>query len=189
MDVVEILSPEDFYRDAHQMIYSAISGLFTRNEPIDLVTLANILKERKHLEKVGGAAYLAQLVNDIPLAVNPQHHAKIVHEKASLRRLIHKANEITKRCFEDQGNVDEVIDFAENAVFEISDDKIKQSFHPISSIIDHNIDDLEERQANQSLMTGVPTGFSRIDALTSGLQGSDLIILAARPAMGKTAFA
>ncbi len=189
LDVVEILTPEDFYRDAHQKIYSAIGGLFTRNEPIDLVTLANILKERKHLEKVGGAAYLAQLVNDIPLAINAGHHARIVHEKASLRRLIHSANEITKRCFEDQGEVDEVIDFAENVVFEVSENKTKQSFHPISSIIDINIDELEERQANKSLLTGVPTGFSRIDTLTSGLQGSDLIILAARPAMGKTAFA
>jgi replicative DNA helicase len=189
LDVVEILTPEDFYRDAHQKIFSAIGGLFTRNEPIDLVTLANILKERKHLEKVGGAAYLAQLVNEIPLAVNAGHHARIVHEKACLRRLIHSANEITKRCFEDQGEVDEVIDFAENVVFEVSENKIKQSFHPISSIIDLNIDELEERQANKSLLTGVPTGFSRIDTLTSGLQGSDLIILAARPAMGKTAFA
>ncbi len=188
-DVVEILQPDDFYRGAHQKIYSAITGLFTRNEPIDLVTLANILKERKHLEEVGGATYLAQLVNEIPLAVNPEHHAKIVHEKACLRRLIHKANEITKRCFEDEGEVEAVIDFAENAVFEISENKIKPSFHPISSIIDHNIDELEERQANKSLLTGVPTGFSRLDTLTSGLQSSDLIILAARPAMGKTALA
>jgi replicative DNA helicase len=188
-DVVEILQPDDFYRGAHQKIYSAITGLFTRNDPIDLVTLANILKERKHLEGVGGATYLAQLVNEIPLAVNPAHHAKIVHEKACLRRLIHKANEITIRCFEDEGEVEEVIDFAENAVFEISENKIKPSFHPISSIIDVNIDELEERQANKALHTGVPTGFSRLDTLTSGLQKSDLIILAARPAMGKTAFA
>jgi replicative DNA helicase len=188
-DVVEILQPDDFYRGAHQKIYSAITGLFTRNDPIDLVTLANILKERKHLEGVGGATYLAQLVNEIPLAVNPAHHAKIVHEKARLRRLIHKANEITIRCFEDEGEVEEVIDFAENAVFEISENKIKPSFHPISSIIDVNIDELEERQANKALHTGVPTGFSRLDTLTSGLQKSDLIILAARPAMGKTAFA
>ena len=188
-DVVEILTPEDFYRASHQKIYSAITGLFTRNEPVDLVTLANILKERKHLEEVGGAAYLAQLVNEVPLAVNAAHHAKIVHEKASLRRLIHNANEITKRCFEDTGDVDEIINFAENAIFAISENKIKPSFHSISSIIDRNIDELEERQANKTLLTGVPTGFSRLDALTSGLQGSDLIILAARPAMGKTAFA
>jgi replicative DNA helicase len=188
-DVVEILQPDDFYRGAHQKIYSAITGLFTRNDPVDLVTLANILKERKHLEEVGGATYLAQLVNEIPLAVNPAHHAKIVHEKACLRRLIHKANEITKRCFEDEGEVEEVIDFAENAIFEISENKIKPSFYPISAIIDNNIDELEERQANKALHTGVPTGFSRLDTLTSGLQNSDLIILAARPAMGKTAFA
>ena len=112
-----------------------------------------------------------QLVNEIPLAVNPEHHARIIHEKACLRRLIHKSNEITKRCFEDQDDVDGVIDFAENAIFEISDNKIKPSFFSISSIIDKNIDELEERQANKALLTGVPTGFSRLDALTSGLQG------------------
>ncbi len=188
-DVIEILSPDDFYRASHQKIFTAITELFTKNEPIDLVTLANILKKKKHLEEVGGASYLAQLVNEIPLAVNPEHHARIIHEKACLRRLIHKSNEITKRCFEDQDDVDGVIDFAENAIFEISDNKIKPSFFSISSIIDKNIDELEERQANKALLTGVPTGFSRLDALTSGLQGSDLIILAARPAMGKTAFA
>lgn len=188
-DIVEILSPDDFYRAAHQKIYAAITLLFAKNEPVDLVTLANILKKNKQLEEIGGASYLAQLVNEIPLAVNPVHHAKIVHEKASLRRLIHKANEITKRCFEDQDDVDGIIDFAENAIFEISDDKIKPSFFSISTIIDKNIDELEERQANKKLLTGVPTGFSRLDALTSGLQNSDLIILAARPGMGKTAFA
>jgi replicative DNA helicase len=189
LDVVEILAPEDFYRTAHQIIFDGITKLFTRNEPIDLVTLANILKEQKKLEEIGGATYLASLVDSVPLAVNAVHYAKIVHDKASLRRLIHRANEIAKRCFEDQGAVDDVINFAESAIFEISQNKIKPSFHAIADIIDSNIDELEERQGNKSLLTGVPSGFARLDALTSGLQKSDLIILAARPAMGKTAFA
>ena len=189
LDVLEILSPEDFYRTAHQIIFTGITQLFTRNEPIDLVTLANILKEQKKLEEVGGATYLAGLVDSVPLAVNAVHYAKIIHDKASLRKLIQRANEIARRCFEDQGAVDDTINFAENAIFEISESKIRPSFHALSNIIDSNIDELEERQGNKSLLTGVPTGFTRLDALTSGLQKSDLIILAARPAMGKTAFA
>ena len=154
LDVLEILTPEDFYRSSHQIIFSAITSLFTKNEPVDLVTLNNILKEQGELEKVGGAAYLARLVDTVPLAVNAQHYARIVHDKASLRRLIEKANIITKRCFEDRGNVDEVIDFAETSIFEISESKTKQSFSPLSKIIENNIDVLEERQGNKALITG-----------------------------------
>ncbi|MBW2368803.1 MAG: replicative DNA helicase [Deltaproteobacteria bacterium] len=188
MEVIEILTPDDFYRTAHKKIFTAVSALFSRDEPIDLVTLTTYLKEKKELQSIGGAAFLAGLM-DLPLAINPTRYARIVHEKACLRRLIKKANEITKRCYEDSGDVNDVIDYAETSIFEISENKIKPSFYPIGKIIEHNIDDLEERQGNKSLLTGVPTGFTRIDSLTSGLQRSDLIILAARPAMGKTAFA
>jgi replicative DNA helicase len=189
LDVLEILKPEDFYRSAHQKIFSAVSDLFSKNEPVDLITLNNILKEKGHLEDVGGATYLAKLVDTAPLAVNAQHYANIVHNKASLRRLIENANKIAQRCYEDHGDVDEVIDFAEKAIFEISGDKNKQSFYPLSQLILSNIDALEERQGNKALVTGVPSGFSRLDNLTSGLQNSELIILAARPSMGKTALA
>lgn len=189
LDVVDILAPDDFYRSAHQKIYSAITELFTRNEPIDLVTLTNILKEMGQLEEIGGATYLAKLVNEVPLALNAQHYAKIIHDKASLRRLIEKANEIIKQCFEDRGQVDEVIDFAESSIFEISENKIRPAFVHISKIIEKNIDVLEEREGNKTLVTGVPTGFTELDTLTSGLQKSDLVILAGRPSMGKTALA
>jgi len=189
LDVIEILSPEDFYRSAHQKIFSGITELFKRNEPVDLVTLTNVLRELGQLEEIGGATYLAALVDDFPLAVNAQHYAKIVHDKASLRRLIEKANAIAKRCFEDRGNVDETIDFAERSVFEVSENKIKPSFYPISKIIENSIDALEERQGNKALVTGVPTGFTKLDEKTAGFQRSDLIILAARPGMGKTALA
>ena len=189
LEVIETLAPEDFYRTAHQKIYVAIIDLFDKAEPVDLVTLANKLKEKGQLEEVGGASYLARLVDAVPLAVNAQHYAKIVHDKASLRRLIEKSNAIVKRCFEERGNADDVIDFAEAAIFEISEKKSRQSFFPISKIILSNIETLEEKQGNRSLVTGVPTGFSHIDNLTSGLQNSDLIILAARPSMGKTALA
>lgn len=189
LDVIEILAPEDFYRSAHQKIYGAIIDLFDKTEPIDLVTLANRLKEKGQLEEIGSASYLARLVDTVPLAVNAQHYAKIVHDKASLRRLIEKSNAIVKRCYEERGNADDVIDFAEAAVFEITENKSQQAFYPISKIILGNIETLEEKQGNRSLVTGVPTGFSHLDNLTSGLQNSDLIILAARPSMGKTALA
>ena len=189
LDVIEILSPDDFYRSAHQKIFSAITELFAKNEPVDLVTLTNTLKEMGHLEEIGGATYLAKLIDTVPLAVNAPHYARIIHNKASLRHLIKKANEIVKQCFEDRGNVDEVIDFAESSIFEISNNKIKPAFVHISKIIDKNIDALEEREGNKTLVTGVPTGFTQLDKLTSGFQKSDLIILAGRPSMGKTALA
>ncbi len=189
LDVIEILAPEDFYRTAHQKIYTAIIDLFDKTEPIDLVTLTNRLKEKGQLEEIGGASYLSRLVDTVPLAVNAPHYAKIVHDKASLRRLIEKANAIVKRCFKEEGKADEVIDFAESAIFEITENKSQQAFYPISKIIPGNIDSLEEIQGNRSLVTGVPTGFSQLDNLTSGFQNSDLIILAARPSMGKTALA
>ncbi len=187
LEVLEILSPEDFYRSAHQKIFSAISDLFSKNEPVDLVTLTNILREHDRLEEIGGAAYLANLVDTVPLAVNAQYYAKIVYNKACLRRLIEKANSIAKRCFEDRGDVDDVIDFAESSIFEISENKIKPTFYPLGKIIESNIDVLEERQGNRAMVTGVATGFTKLDELTAGFQKSDLVILAGRPGMGKTA--
>jgi replicative DNA helicase len=189
LETLEILSPDHFYRSAHQKIFAAIIELFSRNEPVDLVTLTNLLRDRKQLEEIGGAAYIASLVDTVPLAVNAQHYAKIVHDKACLRRLIEQTNTIARRCFEDRGDVDNVIDFAESAIFEISENKIKPAFFPLGKIIERNIDVLEERQGNKALVTGVATGFTKIDELTAGFQRSDLIILAGRPGMGKTAFA
>lgn len=189
LDVLEIVAPEDFYRTAHQHIFTAISELFAKAEPVDLVTLTNILRDKNQLEEIGGAAYLARIVDTVPSAVNVQHYARIVRDKSSLRRLIAKANEITQRCYEDGGDLDQVLDFAESAVFEISEDKHQAAFHPISKIIETNIDALEIRQNNRALVTGVPTGFTQLDQKTAGFQGSDMIILAARPSMGKTALA
>ena len=128
LEVVEILIPEDFYKSAHQKIFSAILVLFSNSEPVDLVTLTNQLRNSGHLDEVGGATYLAALVETVPLAVNATHYSKIIHDKAALRRLIDKANKIAKRCFEDQGDVEGVVDFAEAAIFEISENKIRPSF-------------------------------------------------------------
>jgi replicative DNA helicase len=189
LEILEILSPEDFYRSAHKKIFSAIVDLFNKEEPIDLVTLSNRLGEKGQLEEVGGAVFLARLVDSVPLAVNAVHYARIIHDKAVLRRLIEKANAISKRCLEDLGGVEEILDFAEREVFEVSEKRDRQSFYPVSALIDKSIDALEERQGNKALITGVPTGFTLFDNLTSGLQRSDLIIIAARPSMGKTALA
>ncbi len=189
LDAVEILSPEDFYKSAHQKIFGAMLELFSRNEPVDLVTLANLLRQQGQLESVGGASYLAQLVEAVPMAVNARHYAKIVHEKACLRRLIERSNRIIQRCYQDSGSMEDILDWAESAIFEISQNKIRPAFYPLGKIIENNIDTLEERQGNKALITGVPTGFSVLDQLTAGLQSSDLIILAARPSMGKTALA
>ncbi|MDJ0828698.1 MAG: replicative DNA helicase [Desulfobacterales bacterium] len=189
LEVIELLAPEDFYKKSHQKIFEGAVALFNHNEPVDLVTLANKLRESGELEKIGGAAFLARLVDTVPLAVNVPHYANIIREKASLRRLIEQSNIIVKRCFEDRGEVAAIIDFAESAIFQISQKSNKQDFFPLSKIIVDNIDMLEERQGNKTLVSGVPTGFNDLDTLTSGLQPSDLIIIAARPGMGKTAFA
>ena len=189
LDVLETLTPEDFYRTAHQKIFAAIADMFAKAEPVDLVTLTNWLRDKGQLEEIGGAAYLARLVDTIPSAINVLHYARIVRDKSSLRRLIAKAGEITQQCYEEAGDLDLVLDFAESAVFEISENKHRASFHPLSNIIETNINALEERQGNRALVTGVPTGFIQLDYKTSGLQSADLVILAARPSMGKTALA
>jgi len=189
LDVVEIVSAEDFYKPAHQKIFVAILDLFKRQEPADLVTLVNILRERGQLEEINGASYLASLIDTVPLAVNAPHYAKIIHDKARLRQLIEKSNEIVRKSFEDRGDIDEVIDFAEHSIFEISQSKTRRSFHPLGNLIEQSINSLEMIKGKGNLITGVATGFTKLDELTAGLQGSDLIILAARPSMGKTSFA
>ncbi|MEJ5357555.1 MAG: replicative DNA helicase [Desulfobacterales bacterium] len=189
LDVVDLLGPADFYRTAHRAIFAAMIDLFNRGEPIDLVTVTNALKEKGRLEEIGGASFVARLLDEVLPAANAQHYARIVHDKAVLRRLIEQANAIAKRCYEEQGPAEEIIDFAEAAIFEVTEKKARQAFYPLSKLIDRSIDFLEEKQKNKSLVTGVPTGFLEIDRLTSGLQNADLIILAARPSMGKTALA
>lgn len=188
-DVVDVLIPEDFYRSAHQIIYQAMIKLIEKREPIDLVTLTNILKDRGDLENVGGAIYLARLIDEVPLAVNAGHYAKIIHDKATLRRLIEKGYAIIKNCFVDQENVDEIIDYAEGCLFEISEKKTKPSFFEVKDLLKGGFETLEMCEKNKGIPTGVSTGFKQLDSLTSGFQNSDLIILAARPSMGKTAFA
>jgi len=189
LDIIEILSPRDFYRKAHQIIFEVIEDLFDRNEPIDLVTVTNSLRNSGRLEKVGGAAHLALIIETVPAAPNVRHYAKIVHDKARLRKLIISANDITRRCFEEPGPVDVIVDFAEASIFKIAEDQTQPAYHPLGKILSRNFDALEKQHENKTLLTGVPSGFTKLDSMTSGLQPSDLIILAARPSMGKTALA
>ena len=188
LNILDILSPEDFYRTAHQKIFKTITEMSHNGEPIDLVTLANALKNNNQLDEIGGAVYLAKLMDTAPIPANAAEYAKIIRDNASLRRMIQAASDISNRCFDNTASVDDVVDFAEGVIFDIIDNKSKPSYYPISKAIDANIDALEERRGNKALISGIPTGFQRLDTLTSGLQGSDLIILAARPGMGKTAF-
>ncbi|RTZ98855.1 MAG: replicative DNA helicase, partial [Deltaproteobacteria bacterium] len=149
----------------------------------------NALRNAGQLEEIGGAAYLASIIDTVPAAPNVHYYARIVHDKARLRRLITKANAISRRCYEDPGPVDEIVDFAESAIFEIAGDQARPAFRTLGKVLEQNFDTLEKRREDKSLITGVPTGYSSFDNMTSGLQGSDLIILAARPSMGKTALA
>ncbi len=188
LDIIEILTPEDFYKSAHQKIFKAIVELFSKSEPSDLVTIATRLKEKQELEEIGGAAFLASIADAAPMAVNAVHYAKIIKEKACLRALITSSSAIIEKCLKDQGEFENIIDFAESSIFKITEEKKGQSFTSIAKLIDMSINTLEQQGKNRGL-SGLTTGYHRLDALTSGLQKSDLIILAARPSMGKTAFA
>ena len=187
--VLELLETSDFYSEAHRKIFSSIIDLSNRNEPCDLITLSNILKDQKRIEQVGGTAYLASLVDNVSSAVNIGYYAKIIKEKSILRRLIGTATEILNKTYDSTMDVDSVLDEAEHAIFEISENKVRPSFYPMRDIIKDSFKTIERLYANKELVTGVSTGFDKIDDMTSGLQRSDLIIIAGRPSMGKTAFA
>ncbi|NVM20470.1 MAG: replicative DNA helicase [Desulfobacterales bacterium] len=188
-EVLEILSEQDFYRKTHQKIFAAIVDLFEQNEPADLVTLANALKEKGQLDSVGGALYLAELMDTVPVAVNAAHYAKIVRKKATLRRLLEKTASIAGRCFEDRGDLDDILDFAERAIFDISEHKIKPCFYSLAGILAHTYKAVEHAYENKVLVTGIPTGYHDLDEKTSGFQPGDLVVIAGRPSMGKTALA
>ena len=187
--VLEIMAGSDFYSDAHRKIFGGILELSDRNQPVDLITLSNHLRDKKQLDAVGGAVYLSQLVDNVPSAANISHYARIVKEKSVLRNLIGTATEILNRTYGAGADVDSVLDEAEHAIFEISQNKIRPSFYPLKDIIKDSFRTIERLYEKKELITGVATGFTKLDEMTSGLQRSDLIIIAGRPSMGKTAFA
>ena len=186
--VLELLTPEDFYRETHRKIFRAMIVLSDRTEPVDLITLSDFLKARGELEAVGGTSYLASLADLVPTAANISYYARIVREKAILRHLITAATEIATRGFEERGNIDEFLDTAEKVIFDISEKKVKASFIVIGDMIKDSVKMVEKLYERKELVTGVPTGFKDLDKLTAGLQPADLIVVAGRPSMGKTAF-
>ena len=187
--VLEILNGEEFYRAAHRAAFVAAITLFERNEPCDLVTLTNLLKSQNKLEEAGGASYLASLVDSVPSAANVNHYARIVSEKWLQRALISSATQIATSVLQGGLGVDELLDRAEQAIFRVSERRINPSFFSVKDVIKQNIKLLEKLQERQEVYTGIPTGFDELDRMTSGLQAADLVVIAGRPSMGKTAFA
>ena len=186
--VMEILTTDDFYRDAHRRIFNALISLSERDEPADLITLTNELRKLNQLDSIGGASYLTSLIDSVPTAANIEYYAKIVKEKAILRKLIQTSTEIITQGYEDRGDVEGFLDEAERAIFEISERRVKPSFYPIRDIVKESFTTIEMLFKKKELVTGVPSGFKELDRMTAGFQPSDLVIVAGRPSMGKTAF-
>lgn len=187
--VSDVIGDQDFYRHDHQIIFRAMMRLYEKRSPIDLVTLTNELEGLKQLEEVGGAAYLANLVNDVPTALHVGRYGEIVKQKAVLRRILGAGQKIAALGYEEDKEVDLVLDEAEKALFEVSHTQSKDNFMPISDILASSFDRIDQLHREKGMLRGVTTGFKDLDAKLSGLQPSDLIIVAARPSMGKTTFA
>ena len=189
LKIVEILKPDDFYRDAHKTIFAAMLALFEKREPHDLITVTGLLSDQNKLEDVGGAAYLASLTDIIPFAGTLVHHAHIIRKKSVLRRLIQTTSEVAARCYDTQDDIESLIDEAEKTIFEIAHTNKGQGFQSMSAIVPKAFDRITKLFEKQEHITGVATGYEELDQITAGLQPAELIILAARPSMGKTALA
>jgi len=188
--VADFLKPTDFYNSSHQHIFEIMLGLYEKQDPIDVLNISNKLEEQKKLEEIGGAAFLADLAGSITSAVNVVSHARLVQKKATLRRLISAANEIAELSYiEGEDDVDKLLDKCEQKLFSVSQQYLKQDFRPISEILGEAFERIEQIHKDSSLVRGVPTGFKSLDNILGGLQKSDLIVLAARPSLGKTTLA
>lgn len=184
----EELSADDFYRETHRLIFEAMMELKERTEPVDLVTLTEQLKKADKLAKIGGIPALSLIANSVPTAANVHYHARIVHEKAQLRSLISAATEIAGAAYESADEVEDIMDNAEKRILAVSSGKRSKDFVPLQEILLDTLEQIDARYNNKGSITGLPTGFTELDHLTAGLQKSDLILVAARPSMGKTAF-
>ena len=182
----ELIDSRDFFRDAHRRIFDKMVILSERGDAIDLVTLKDELQRAGELEEVGGPAYIASLADGVPRSANVEHYARIVKEKATLRNVIHAANRILADAYQAEEDADLILDGAEKAIFEIAEDKIREGFVPLRDLVQSSFATIEKLQQHKGLVTGVPTGFVDLDEMTSGLQPSDLVLVAARPSMGKT---
>ena len=187
--VSEILDDTAFYKGAHKRIFRAVIDLFSKEEAVDLVTVTQELKRQKVLDDVGGAAYLSQVLGSVATTANVRHHAKIVLEKAILRRLISVATEVVQEAYDAGGEASEILDRAEHVIFEIAQARVHRDFVPMREILKHSFEVIQELYDKKQHVTGIPSGFDDLDSMTSGFQRADLIVIAGRPSMGKTAFA
>jgi len=185
----ESLDKDSFYKDTHKKIFEAIRDLYNANKAVDIITLADELKRNETLDEIGGASFLTGLVNSVPTAANINHYVSIVKERYILRTLINNATKIISICYESEGNVDEVVDSAERFIFEVSDKKHQGSYLQLKEVIKDSIEKIDRLYQKKAHVTGIPTGFIDFDSKTSGLQESDLIVIAGRPSMGKSALA
>jgi replicative DNA helicase len=185
--VVDILSGEDFYREAHACIFEGMLTLYNKDDPVDLITLPQVLRGMDTLERVGGTDYLASLVEGTSTSAGIMYHAEIVKDLSTRRNLINRCSYIAEICFQPSYDTEEILDLAEQSVFEIAERNINQNFYPLSEVVKKSFKKIETIRSDK--ITGISTGFTDFDNLTSGLQPSDLIIIAGRPSMGKTAFA
>src|ERR671916_2668814 len=182
----QIITEKDFFRDAHRRIFDKMIALNERNDAIDFVTLKEELSRAGELDEVGGPAYIASLADGVPRATNIEYYARIVKEKATLRNLIFAANKILANAYEADQESDLILDEAESAIFSVADDRMKAGFVPMSTLVKESFPKIEQLFEQKRLITGVPTGFVDLDEMTRGLQPGDLVIIAARPSMGKT---
>ncbi len=182
----ELIDSADFYRDAHRRIFDKMVKIAERGAAIDLVTLREELTRAGDLDEVGGPAYITALVDGVPRSMNVEHYARIIKEKSTLRSLIASANRILTTAYDAEEDADVILDQAEHAIFAIADDKVRDGFVSLRDLAQSSLETIEQLHARKELITGVPTGFTDLDEMTSGLQPSDLIIVAARPSMGKT---
>lgn len=186
--VAEILQEKDFYKESHRRIFASILSLLEKNEPADLVTLTNELKQKGELSQVGGVTYLAQVVDAVPTAANVEYYAKIVKEKAILREVIQASTEIVTTAYQESGDIVEFLDKAEQVIFQVSESREKSGLTAISTVLKSSFKQIEKNYERKELITGLASGFKDLDKLTAGFQPSDLIIVAGRPSMGKTSF-
>lgn len=184
----ELLRPDDFYREAHRIVFETMLELAGDNEAVDLVTLTEALRKKEMLEKVGGISFITALANYVPTAANIVYHAQIVKEKSELRHLIDAATEIASAAYEATDDVKDIMDDAEKKILAVAANQTGGAFEPIRNIVIDTVGRVETLYENQGGLTGISTGFRDLDRDTSGLQKSDLILVAARPSMGKTAF-
>jgi replicative DNA helicase len=187
-EAIDILQPESFYVDAHQRIFSAIKELFGADQPIDILTVTEALKKKGELDVVGGPFYISQLTNKVASSANVQYHARIISQKHILRELIRISADTMRDAYEDSADVFDLLDKTENGLYKITSGNLKRNYEPMSELIKDAIEQIENAKNKTGGVSGVPTGFVQLDKLTAGWQRSDMIIVAARPAMGKTAF-